>query len=92
MLKTAEHEIFVSNKYKNANNSWRFNIMFSKEFAIVSNLRFIRKTNFVLPSATSEDSDARSLIRVFADRVCISSSLFEIKDTGTLFTISICIR
>ena len=60
MLNSAEHEIFSANKYENANNSCFFfsyllaekfscSAMFSKkEFVIVSNLRFISRTNFVL--------------------------------------------
>ena len=59
MLNSAEHEIFSANKYENANNSWHFSYvlaekiscsaMFSnKAFAIVSYLRFISMTNFML--------------------------------------------
>ena len=60
MLISAEHEIFAANRYKNSNNSWHFHnyllaqkfscsAMFSKkESAIVSYLRFISGTNFML--------------------------------------------
>ena len=57
MLNSAEHEIFSPDKYENTNNSWRFHIywqkqfsaMFSKkEFAILSNLRIISRTKFML--------------------------------------------
>ena len=51
MLNSAEHEIFSANKYENANNS-RESFMFSyvskKELVIVSNLRSISRTNFML--------------------------------------------
>ena len=46
MLNSAEHEIFSANKYENTNNN---SAMFSKkEFASVSNLRFISRSNFML--------------------------------------------
>ena len=56
---SAEHEIFSANKYKNANNSWQFHIylqrnfhaqlcLVQKEFAVVGNLGFISRTNFML--------------------------------------------
>ena len=59
MLNSAEHEISSANKYENANNSWHFSYLLAekfscstmykkKEFAIVSNLRFINMTNFML--------------------------------------------
>ena len=60
MLNSAEHEIFSANKNENANSSWQVGIfilaekfscsaVFSKKIiAIVSNLRFIRRTNFML--------------------------------------------
>ena len=58
MLNSAEHEIFSVNKYENANNTWHFHIdqkscscstMFSKkEFVVNNNLRFIRRTNFMV--------------------------------------------
>ena len=59
--------IFPANKYENANRSWHFHIylavkvscsaMFSKkEFKIVSNLKFISRTNFMLSSPEHEKS------------------------------------
>ena len=60
VLNSAEHEIFSANKYENANNSWHFHIYWQrnfhaqlyfdskKGFAIVSHLRFIIGTNFML--------------------------------------------
>ena len=56
MLNSAEHEIFSANKYENANNiSYLLAEKFScsakfskKEFAAVSNLRFINRKNFML--------------------------------------------
>ena len=57
MLISAEHEIFSANRYENANIVGIFifisgentcSAMFSKkEFAIVSNLRFISRTNIL---------------------------------------------
>ena len=55
MLNSAQHEIFSAIKYDSCHFSYLLaekfscSIMFSKkEFAIVSNLRFISKTNFML--------------------------------------------
>ena len=52
MLNSVEHEIFSANKYENANFLAEKNscsAIFSKnEFAFVSNLRFISRTNFML--------------------------------------------
>ena len=59
MPNSAEHEISPANKYENANAnySWHFHVaekfscsaMFNKkEFAIVSNLRFIIRKKFML--------------------------------------------
>ena len=59
MLNSAEHEIFSANKYENANNMLAFSYLLTekfsclamfrkKEFAIVSNLRFISWKNFML--------------------------------------------
>ena len=66
MLNSAEHEIFSANKYENANNSAFSYLlaeessclaMFSKtEFKIVSNLRFISRTNFMLSWVEHEKS------------------------------------
>ena len=56
VINSAEHEIFSAYKYENANNSLQVekcscSVMFSKkEFAIVSNLRFISRTSFMLLS------------------------------------------
>ena len=57
MLNSAEHEIFSANKYENANKVGIFicisreNFMLSyikqERFAIVSNLRFIGRINFM---------------------------------------------
>ena len=59
MLISAEHEIVSASRYENANNRWHFHIlleekcscsaMFSKkEFVIVSNLKFISMSHFML--------------------------------------------
>ena len=49
MLNSAERENFSANKYENANNKISCSAMFSKkEFAIVRNLRFIIRANFML--------------------------------------------
>ena len=57
MLNSAEHEILSANKYENAKLAFSYLLaekfsclaMFSKkEFAIVSILRFISRTNFML--------------------------------------------
>ena len=59
LINSAECEIFSANKHKNANNSRHFPyflaVKFSclamlckKEFASVSNLRFVSRTNFML--------------------------------------------
>ena len=56
MLTSTEHEIFSANKYKNANKACSYllaeefscSAMFGrKDFAVFSNLRFVR-TNFML--------------------------------------------
>ena len=54
MLNSDEQEIFSAYKYENAKDSWHFHIYkqrnfhAKKEFAIVSNLRFLRRTCFML--------------------------------------------
>ena len=49
MLNSAEHEIFSANKYENLAEKFSCSAMFSKKkFAIVSNLRFISRKNFML--------------------------------------------
>ena len=69
-LNSAEDEIFSVNKYENANNSWYFYIYYQiyllsenfpcsamyskKEFAIVSNVKFISRTNFMLSRVEHE--------------------------------------
>ena len=61
MLNSAEHEIFSANKYENANDSYLLaekfscSAMFSKkEFAVVSNVRFISRKKFMLSSVEHE--------------------------------------
>ena len=62
MLNSAEHEHFSANKYENANNSllaeqFSCSAMFNKkDLAIVSNLRFISRTNFMLSWVEHEKS------------------------------------
>ena len=60
MLISAEHKIFSANKYENALLAFSYllaekisclAIFSKKEFAFVSYLRFIRRTNFMLSSA-----------------------------------------
>ena len=52
MLKSAEHEIFSAYKYENASyllaEKILFSAMFGKKKKIISNLRFISRTNFML--------------------------------------------
>ena len=56
MLNSAEHEIFSATKYENA-NKFSCSAMFSKkEFAIVSNLRFVSRKNFMLSRVEHEKS------------------------------------
>ena len=46
MLNSAEHENFSANKYKNTDDRFSCSAMLNqKEFAIVSNLRYISRTN-----------------------------------------------
>ena len=67
MLSSAAREIFPANKYENANSGWHFHFLLAekvscsavfskKEFAIVSNLRFISRTNFMLSGVKYEKS------------------------------------
>ena len=90
MLNPAEHEIFSANKYENANNIC--SAMFSmKELTIISNLRFISKTNFMLSwvehetsfitSGPDQSSHLRSLIRTFIERI-LDSQGFKVSTYG----------
>ena len=66
MLNSAKHEMFSANKYENANKlafsyllaeKFSCSAMFSKtEFAIISNSRFISRTNFMLSWVEHEKS------------------------------------
>ena len=76
MLNSAEHEIFSANEYENANFYFSYlleekmscSVMFSKkEFAIVSNLRFISRTNFEFESHYRQSSA----------HDCINASLYS---------------
>ena len=94
MLNSAEHEIFSANKYENANKLafsyllaekiTRSAMLSKKEFAIISNLRFISRTNFMLSWVEHEKSfitlgpdqtvQIRRLIWAFAVRICLKTS------------------
>ena len=85
MLNSAEHENFSANKYENANyllaEKFSCSAMFlKKEFAIVSNLRFICRTKFMLSWVEHEKSiitsgsdfmDAQADLSLLTTPVCL---------------------